>query len=179
MSITSRTLGSVLFSLVLLSGSAWAATSTIQGIVTDQNGKVLPAAEIRIQAKNDSSWSKVVKTDATGHYAYGGVTVGATYQVSLLVKGTVKASISNVQIKKVGAPTQLNFNLQKNSGVQTAANAPVKKKTHTVWVPPDTGSNLGGRWVEVDDSGAAATAGASNVGKAGNDAIRNMHMGNR
>jgi hypothetical protein len=176
MSITSRTLGSVLFGLVLLSGSAWAATSTIQGIVTDQNGKVLPAAEIRIEAKNDSSWSKVVKTDATGHYTYGGVTVGATYQVSLLVKGTAKASITNVQIRP-GNSTQLNFNLQKNSGAQTAANAPVKKKTHKVWVDAETGSHMGGHWVEVDD--AVGTAGLSKVKKAGNDSVRGMQMGSR
>ena len=175
MSISSRTLSFVLFSLVLLSGSAWAATSTIQGIVTDQNGKVLPAAEIRIEAKTGSNFSKVVKTDATGHYAYGGVTVGATYQVSLLVKGTVKASITNVQM--VGDSTKLNFDLQKNSGVKTAVNAPMKKKTHMVWVGGETGSQLGGHWVEVDD--AVGTAGLSKVKKAGNDSVRGMQMGSR
>ncbi len=48
---------------------------------------------------------------------------------------------------QLGKPTQLNFDL-------TAKTVPVKKHTHMVYVPADTGTLIGGgRWVEVDDNG--------------------------
>jgi len=41
-------------------------------------------------------------------------------------------------------------------------------------VPAETGSNLSGRWVEVDDNSdnSAALAGANDVKKAGNATVR-------
>src|SRR6266550_2212090 len=49
------------------------------------------------------------------------------------------------------------------------AAAPAKKAKHMVWVPADTGSHLGGRWVEVDDQGKGA-AGA-NIDKASGEGL--------
>jgi Carboxypeptidase regulatory-like domain len=131
-----------LVGLFLSALSAWAGTSALEGIVKDANSRLVKGAEVRIEAKN---FSKIVKTDASGHYIADGMAVG-TYKVTLLVNGTVKASIMNAKTQS-GRPTQLNFDL-------TAKMAPVKKHTHMVYVHPDTGTLIGGgRWIEVDDNG--------------------------
>ncbi len=168
---TSHMLGSVLLGLVLMSGSAWAATSAIEGVVKDPKAQVISGAEVRIEATGGSSWSKVVKTDAKGHYAYNGLGAG-TYRVSLLVNGSVKASINNVKTK-LGDPTKLNFDLK--TATSSQASAPAKRKpTHMVYVPSETGSNIGGRWVEVDDNGNAGATGTDNLKKLSGDALRKI-----
>jgi hypothetical protein len=81
------------------------------------------------------------------------------YRVTLVVNGTVKASITNTKTK-VDQTTQLNFDLKPVPVAQ--ASAEQKKGKHMVWVPATTGSHIGGRWVEVDD-GAKAAPGTLNV----------------
>lgn len=154
--------------LLVLAGSAW-ATPSLEGMVKDPNRKPVKNAEVRIEAKNGGTLSKITRSDATGHYVFAGLPAG-TYRVTLLVDGMVKATINNAATKS-GESTQLNFDLKQTdaANVQTA-----KKKTHMVYMPADTGSHIGGRWVEVDDQGNAVTAGADNVQKAGNNAIRNL-----
>jgi hypothetical protein len=49
---------------------------------------------VRIEARNGSNFSRIVKTDATGHYTSDGLAVGI-YKVTLVVNGAVKASILN------------------------------------------------------------------------------------
>jgi hypothetical protein len=94
-----------------------------------------------------------------------------TYKVTLVVNGSVKASIMNAKTQ-FGKPTQLNFDL-------TAKTASVKKHTHMVWVPPDTGTLIGGgRWVEVDDNGNPVNdTGTSNVQKMSGSALGNINIG--
>jgi hypothetical protein len=99
-----------------------------------------------------------VKTDASGHYISDALPAG-TYRVTLIVNGAVKASVNNTKTK-LGAPTELNFDLKPGSTSQ--ASGSVKKGKHMVWIPPKTGTHLGGRWVEVDDNGSAAP-GSQNV----------------
>ena len=167
--ITSRLFGSIVISLVLMSRNAWAAPSAIEGIVKDLKGRVISGADVRIEASGGSSWNKVVKTDAKGHYVYNGLEVG-TYRVTLLVNGSVKASINNVKTK-LGDPTKLNFDLKATTS--SRASAPAKKKAkHLVWMPANTGTHIGGSWVEVDDNGTADTTGADNVEKVSGDALR-------
>ena len=168
---TCRMFGSVFLGLILMSGSAWAATSAIEGIVKDSKGQVVSGANVQIEASGGSSWNKLVKTNAKGHYVYNGLKMG-TYRVSLLVNGSVKASINNVKTR-LGDPTKLNFDLKGPTSSQ--ASAPAKKKaTHMVYVPSETGSHIGGRWVEVDDNGNADTTGAQNVEKVRGDALREI-----
>ena len=95
---------------------------------------------------------KTVKTDASGRYISDALPAG-TYRVTLIVNGTVKASINNTKTK-LGAPTELNFDLKPASTSQTSGS--VKKGKHMVWIPPKTGTHLGGRWVEVDENGGPA-----------------------
>ncbi len=162
--IAARMFGSALLCLGLLSGSAWAAPSVIEGTVKDPAGKAISGANVRIEVSGGSSWNKVVKTDANGHYVYNGLDVGM-YRVSLLVNGSVKASINNVKTQP-GKPTKLNFGLTTTTSTQTT-----KKPTHMVWMPEETGSHLGGRWV---DDGTPDIAGTNNVQKASGNALRRI-----
>jgi len=150
--------------LLLATFSVWAGTSTLEGIVKDPTGRPIKGADVRIEAK---SFAKNVKTDAHGHYIADGLAVG-TYRVSLVVNGSVKASILDAKTQ-VGKPTQLNFDL-------TAKPVSAKKHTHWVWVAPDTGTHIGGgRWVEVDDNGNPVTStGFSDVERVSGSAIQGM-----
>src|ERR1051325_11161887 len=56
-----------------------------------------------------------------------------------------------------------------------AAAGQQKKKTHMVYVPAETGSNLSGHWVEVDDqTGPAATATSGNLQRGNGQMIRSF-----
>ena len=145
--------------MVLCIASAWAATSVLQGSVKDSQGRAIKGADVRIESKDGSKLLKTVKTDANGRYVSDGLPIDV-YRVTLVVNGAVKASISNAKTK-VDGPTQLNFDLKP----VPAAKAAAKGGKHMVWVPASTGSHVGGRWVEVDDSGNAEP-GALNVKRA-------------
>ena len=54
-------------------------------------------------------------------------------------------------------------------------NAGVSSGKHKVWVPSDTGSHLGGRWVEVGETGSVDT-GASNVQRANAEELRRQQL---
>jgi Carboxypeptidase regulatory-like domain len=155
---------------ILLAGSALAATSGVEGMVKDPNGRPIGGATVRIEARGGSTWNKTTTTDSNGHYTYNGLTPG-TYRLSLVVNSVVKASINDVKTKP-GTPTQLNFDLR--TGKAAHAAGPAKKAKHFVWMPAQTGTNLGGRWVEVDDNTAAAVNGANHVEKVGAGAVNRI-----
>jgi len=138
--------------------SAWAGPASIQGIVKDAKGHPIKGADVRIESKDGSKLLKTVKTDGNGRYISDGLSAGV-YRVTLVVNGAVKASIMNTKTM-VDQPTQLNFDLKPASA--SRASTEQKKGKRMVWVPAQTGSHTGGRWVEVDEGGAAA-AGALNV----------------
>lgn len=129
--------------LFLVTFSAWAGTSAFEGVVKDPAGHPVKGADVRIEATNGSNFSKIVKTDAAGHYTADGLPAGI-YKATLVVNGAVKASILNASTQS-GKHTQLNFELTPKTKVV---------KTHKVWVSPDTGTHIGGgQWVDVDDNG--------------------------
>jgi Carboxypeptidase regulatory-like domain len=144
--------------LVLSVASAWAGPSAIQGVVKDAKGQAIKGADVRIESRDGKTLLKTVKTDGKGHYVSDGLAAGI-YRVTLIVNGAVKASIMNTNTK-ADQPTQLNFDLKPTSTSQ--ASAPAKKGKHMVWVPATTGSHVGGRWVEVDETGSTDT-GALNI----------------
>ncbi len=146
---------------VLFVATAWAGGSAIQGVVKDAKGQAIKGAEVRIESKDGSKLFKVVKTDQNGRYTADGLPAGV-FRTTLVVNGAVKASITNTKTK-ADQSTQLNFDLKPVTASQ--ASAPVKKGKHMIWVPSQTGSHIGGRWVEVDDNGSA-DPGALNVQKA-------------
>jgi len=121
--------------------------ASIQGFVKDAKGEAIKGADIRIESRDGKQVFRTIKTDPKGRYNSQGLQPG-DYRVTLLVNGTVKASIMNTQTK-ANQPTQLNFDFKpKSQAVGTA-----KPGKHMVWVPNRTGSHIGGNWVEVDDEG--------------------------
>jgi len=144
--------------LFLCVASIWAGPVSIQGIVKDAKGNPIKGADVRIESKDGSKLLKTVKTDGNGRYISDGLSAGV-YRVTLVVNGAVKASIMNTKTM-VDQPTQLNFDLKPVARSQ--ASAAVKSGKHMVWVPASTGSHIGGRWVEVDDTGSS-TADALNL----------------
>ncbi len=159
---TDQTNGNSMVSVPAETGSTpntWTGPSSIQGIVKDAKGQPIKGADVRIESRDGRQLFNAVKTDTKGRYISQGLQPGV-YRVSLIVNGAVKASITNTKAKADRA-TQLNFDLQPAKAAQTTQ----KKGKHLVWIPPATGSHMGGRWVEADEGGAAA-AGALNVKKA-------------
>jgi carboxypeptidase family protein len=141
--IRPRSLILTLVGLLLVTFSA-AADTSVEGVVKDATGRPIKGADVRIEAKN---FSKILKTDASGHYVTHGLAAG-TYKVMLVINGQVKAVILDAKTQ-LDKPTQLNFDL---SGKRASA----KKHTRMVWIPSNIiGTNIigGGRWVEVDDNG--------------------------
>jgi hypothetical protein len=155
--------------LVLFAANAWAATSILQGIVTDPSGRPVKGADMRIEAKDGSKLLKTVKTDVNGHYVSDALPAGA-YRVSLILIGAIKASIDSAKTKS-GQPTQLNFDLKSSPASQ--ASGSVKKTKHKVWVMAGTGTHLGGRWVEEDDNSTAPTS-ADKVDKVDGSALKKL-----
>jgi hypothetical protein len=147
--------------LVLSVATAWAGPSSIQGIVKDAKGQAIKGADVRIESRDGSKLFNTVKTDGKGRYISQGLAPGV-YRVTLVVSGAVKASITNTKTS-ADRSTQLNFDLKPISTSKPSTTA--KSGKHMVWVPAPTGSHVGGRWVEVDDTGNAEP-GALNVKRA-------------
>lgn len=139
--------------LFLCVASAWAGPASIQGIVKDAKGQPIKGADVRIESRDGKQLLGNVKTDAKGRYISQGMQPGV-YRVTLLVNGAVKSSIANTKMKADQA-TVLNFDLRPLPAAQV--NAAEKKGKHLVWVPPSTGSHMGGRWVEVPEGAEPGT----------------------
>ena len=141
MFMKSRIIG-VLSVLFFTLASAWA--SPVEGVVKDAQDKPVLGAEIRIQTRDGKLVGKT-STDAHGHYVSANLPAGI-YKLDCLINSVVKASIKNVPANTAKS-AQLNFAL---TGKTMAKNG-----KHFVWVPPRTGSNIGGSWVEVNADGTA------------------------
>ena len=161
-----------LIGFVLSVATAWAGASAIQGVVKDVKGQAIKNADVRIESKDGKQRFNTVKTDGKGRYISEGLPAGV-YRVTLVVNGAMKASITNTKAK-ADQRTQLNFDLKPVPTTQ--ASAEQKKGKHMVWVPAQTGSHIGGRWVEVDD-GAKTEPGALNVQRANAEQLQQQARG--
>ena len=99
-----------LVGVLLVTFSVFAGTSVLEGVAKDATGRPIKGADVRIEAKN---FSKILRTDARGHYVTDGLAVG-TYKVTLVINGQVKASILDAKTQ-LDKPTQLNFDLSGKS----------------------------------------------------------------
>ena len=146
------------------SGLVWAG-GALQGTVRDSGGHPIKGAEIRIEGRNGNL---AIKSDATGHYFSDGLAIGTDYRVTLIVNGSVKASILNV---RPGAekPVELSFFL-----------FPAKKSAnkHMVWIPDQpVGTHVGaGHWAEVDENGRVIERNDLDVVVMGREYARQLEM---
>jgi hypothetical protein len=157
--------------LMLCAASAWAGPASIQGIVKDAKGQPIKGADVRVESRDGKQLFNTVKTDGKGRYISQGLKPGV-YRVSLVVNEAAKASIMNTSAKADQA-TQLNFDLKPATSGQAATGQ--TKGKHMVWMPPNTGTHTGGRWVEVPDNGATG-AGALNVKRGSAEALRQQQL---
>jgi hypothetical protein len=174
MSILSRTVLSVVASLVVSAASSWAQTG-IQGDVKGPDGKPLSGADVHVADKN-SKQIATGKTNQQGHYVFKNLKDG-TYNVTVSATGMATTAATSVKTSNGGA-MRIDFELKRAiAGAQANAPAPAKKKAkRMIWVASETGTNLGGRWVEVDDGGKTE-AGAFNVKRAGAGAVSSVQAG--
>ena len=160
-----------IITLLVSAVAAWASPQSgparIQGVVQDAKKNPVAGAEVHITAKDGSGLQKIARTDSTGNYGVSGLPV-TDYEVVLFVNRQMKASLTNQHVFG-DKPTKLDFKL---TGVYSANTK--KKHTHMVYVPAETGSNLSGHWVEVDDTSGAGTAETDNVKHLSGAAVRNM-----
>jgi hypothetical protein len=169
---TSRNILLVL-SALLVSSTAWSAV--IQGEVRGPDGKPIAGAEVRLDRADKKGAPNIVKTDQHGQYTFAKVDLG-NYKLVAAAKDMATTASDKVKTKAEGV-VRVDFNLKK----QTVAAAP-KKKTHKVWVHSDTGSNIGGKWVEVadDDTTAPMTTSTgpstNNLSRGGNDMVRGIQQ---
>jgi hypothetical protein len=158
--------------MMLCAATAWAGPASIQGIVKDAKGQPIKGANVQVASKDGKQLYNTVKTDGQGRY----LSQPGVYRVSLVVNGAVKASISNTKARP-DQSTVLNFDLKPAAAGQ--ASTQQKSGKHMVWIPAETGSHMGGRWVEVDDN-AASNTGALNVKRASGEQLQQQmrSMGN-
>lgn len=168
MSTSPRKLASLLTALICISASAWAASSVVQGEVKGPDGKALSGADVRLQRKGDKT-AKVTKTDPRGRYAFKDLQLGS-YDLTASANGMAATAAQNVGTSDRGA-VSVNFNLKNQTGTAAAA-APKKKAKKMVWMEPEMGSHLGGRWVEANDEGADGVNHTDTVKK--QDTMRKM-----
>lgn len=175
MSIISRRIGSVLFGLALLTASAWAGPSTIQGEVKGPDGKAVKGAEVTMAPKGAKTATNSVKTDSQGRFAFKSVDVGS-YNLQVSAKGLASTTAEDVRTRAGGA-IGVNFILKTQTGTAAAGPAAKQKAKHMVWMPAETGSNLGGRWVEVSDTTGQAGPSVNNLQRGSGSAITGMQGG--
>jgi Carboxypeptidase regulatory-like domain len=156
--------------LMVCATAAWASPvgpARLEGDVKDAKGQPVAGAEVHLRGA-DGSGERIVRTDQNGHYGISKLPV-TDYDVVLFVNGTIKASLNNMKVFS-DKPTLQNFKLT----AQYAANKPAKKHTHMVYVPAETGSNLSGHWVEVDDNLGVAAAQSGEVKHLSGEAARSF-----
>jgi hypothetical protein len=167
MSTKSLQIGFILLGSAFLMGNLGAATPTIQGDVRGPDGKPLAGAEVRIERKDAKASPVTATADKNGRYVFKNLALGS-YKVIASKNGMAATATDNIRTRAEGA-VRVDFDLKKQTG-EAKASAPAKKAKHMVWVPADTGSHLGGRWVEVDGQGNGP-AGA-NIDKASGEGLR-------
>jgi len=173
--MTTKLLRTCFLTLLVSAVAAWASTpagpARIQGAVKDSKGQPVAGAEVHIKAKDGSGLEKIARTDSNGQFGVSKLPV-TDYEVVLFVNGQIKASLTHQSVFP-DKPTKVDFKLTGQSAANTQ-----KKHTHMVYVPAETGSNLGGRWVEVDDqTGAGAGAEGNHVTHVSGAAVLQMQQG--
>ncbi|HUG82757.1 MAG TPA: carboxypeptidase-like regulatory domain-containing protein, partial [Bryobacterales bacterium] len=101
----------VLIAAAILAPSlqAQAITQTIQGLVTDATGAVIPGATVTI--KNiGTGLSQTTQTNDTGNYSFPQVQVG-NYTVTCTLDGFKTENVGNQRVE-TGAQVRLNFAMQ-------------------------------------------------------------------
>jgi Carboxypeptidase regulatory-like domain len=119
--------------------------STLEGKVFGPDGQPIKGADISLQNSSARLEAVLTKTDVRGQYRFLNVASG-TYKVSV-------SSSANV-VQRLIADVKVDGNKRVDLKINPVNSAARTKEKRLVWVPPPTGTNIGGRWKEVDNTGA-------------------------
>jgi Carboxypeptidase regulatory-like domain len=131
--------------LSLTSGAVAVKGSTLEGKVCGPDGQPLKGADVGLQNSSPAFEAALTKTDVRGQYRFRNVAPGI-YKVSVSSANVVQKLIADVKVdgnKRV----DLQF-----SPVNSATGT---KEKRLVRMPSPTGTNIGGRWKKVDNTGAS------------------------
>jgi hypothetical protein len=132
--------------LSLSSVAVAAKGSTLEGKVFGVDGQPIGGADIRLESFSPRSEAVLTKTDVRGQYRFKNVAAGK-YKVSVSSANVVHKFIPDVMI---------DGNKRVNLEISPVNSPAPTKEKHLVWVPPPTGTHIGGgRWKEVDGTGAS------------------------
>jgi hypothetical protein len=98
----------ILTLLFLVSVSAQTFRGSIQGVVTDPNGAVIPSADVTV-TNPDTGLTRTTQTDDSGSYLVSELPIG-TYQVTAKKTGFHDLTVKNVKVE-VSATTRIDITL--------------------------------------------------------------------
>jgi hypothetical protein len=158
--------GLFLSSMLALGPLVAGQTSAIEGTVRGADGKPLKAADVRLDA---AKVPLLTKTDASGKYRFSNLNPGV-YKVTIL-SGSKVLGIN--EAVRVNGTRKLDFDLRPATAAKPA------KHKHYIWVPSNTGSHIGGNWIEVNefarvDEGNGAHAETLNIEHAKAETMQDM-----
>jgi Tfp pilus assembly protein PilF len=104
--------------VLLVTSSAWAQVTTLEGDVKDEKGQPVPKAVVKLE-RTDIKGHYQVKSDKKGHWFYTGLPLG-TYNVMCEVNGQVVDKVEGVK-SKYGDSTTVDFNTGRGKMAQAAA----------------------------------------------------------
>jgi hypothetical protein len=108
------------------------ATGTIEGVVSDKSGAVVPNADVKL-ASRDTGLARETKSNQSGQYRFELLSVG-TYQIRVTVPGFANATYENVGVA-VSQTTTVDVNLSPSAQAETvtveSTGAPLVDTTRT------------------------------------------------
>ena len=103
----------VLMLMLGLSVSAQVTTSSISGIVIDENGDRVKGASVEVKHLPSGSYYEAT-TNGNGHYFIQGMRIGGPYTVDVEINGVEVASYNNIFLQ-LGNTTEVNVDLKEDA----------------------------------------------------------------
>jgi tetratricopeptide (TPR) repeat protein len=97
------------FALLMLTATASAQVTTVEGVVKDEKGAPIQGAIIHLE-RTDIKGNYTTKSDKKGHYGHYGLPIGM-YNITLEVNGKVVDRVDKVKTSLNGIPP-INFDLK-------------------------------------------------------------------
>jgi tetratricopeptide (TPR) repeat protein len=116
------------FTFLLFALPAFSQTTAVEGLVKDENGKLLQGAVVTFE-RTDIKGHYTVKSDKKGHYGHYGLPMG-TFNITVEVDGKVRDTMNGVRTKP-GDPLTQNFDLKQTAQQQQALSKAAETGTLT------------------------------------------------
>jgi len=143
----------VLLAVSMSVAQAGTEKNSLQVKVKDVAGKPAAGVSLLLQGPNVKDAGKQMVSDSAGRAVFQNVVPG-TYKISAFEDRTPSAAATMTQVGSNGSTT-VTLGLVK----MVKSSNQAKKKKRYVYVAAETGSHIGGgRWIEVDDDSAGASA---------------------